>query len=159
MNVYQLDGPNLSMEDLEFAAMNTLIEVVPNFREDTMHMIVGDFGPFRPSMPVTVPLWLAIMLKKGRKCRIRTPDWCVRTKPGVAFRWIPCPAPLCFCAAHALLACTLAADPGGRHVVTAKSFSFAAVVSAASATCSCLVALFVVVSNSSWLRGVLQLAG
>eukprot|EP01052_Picozoa_sp_SAG31_P006186 SAG31_NODE_282_length_18516_cov_9.338600_4_plen_95_part_00 len=75
MNVYELDGSNLSVEDLEFQAENTLIDVVPNFREDTMHMIVGDFGPFRPSMPVTVPLWLAIMLKKMRKCRIKAPEW------------------------------------------------------------------------------------
>jgi GINS complex subunit 2 len=51
------------------------INIVPNVRMDTLHMICGDYGPFRPQIPVTVPLWLGIAMKKRSKCRIQPPDW------------------------------------------------------------------------------------
>ena len=35
----------------------------------------GDFGPFNPSMPTKVPLWLAVNLKKQHKCRVQAPEW------------------------------------------------------------------------------------
>ncbi|KAH8933395.1 hypothetical protein BDL97_18G028700 [Sphagnum fallax] len=35
----------------------------------------GDFGPFYPQIPVKVPLWLGIAMKKRSKCRIQPPDW------------------------------------------------------------------------------------
>jgi hypothetical protein len=34
-----------------------------------------EVGPFRPSIPVEVPLWLALVLKRRRKCKIVAPDW------------------------------------------------------------------------------------
>ena len=38
-------------------------------------LVQGDYGPFQPSFPVKVPLWLAVMLHKRKKCRIAPPDW------------------------------------------------------------------------------------
>lgn len=38
-------------------------------------MVQGDYGPFHPNFPVKVPLWLAVMLHKRKKCRIEPPDW------------------------------------------------------------------------------------
>jgi hypothetical protein len=35
----------------------------------------GTYGPFQPNMPSDVPLWLAIMLHKRKKCRIQPPRW------------------------------------------------------------------------------------
>lgn len=35
----------------------------------------GDFGPFLPQIATTVPLWLAMALKKRGKCTIRPPEW------------------------------------------------------------------------------------
>ena len=35
----------------------------------------GTYGPFRPQMPTRVPLWLALFLKRRRRCTIVTPDW------------------------------------------------------------------------------------
>ncbi|GBG41871.1 hypothetical protein CBR_g83733, partial [Chara braunii] len=61
--------------EMEFLAEDELISIVPNFRSDGMHMLCGDFGPFRPQIPVKVPLWLALSLKKRRKCTLQTPDW------------------------------------------------------------------------------------
>ena len=43
-------------------------------REHGLHL-QGDYGPFQPNFPVKVPLWLAVMLHKRKKCRIRPPDW------------------------------------------------------------------------------------
>ncbi len=40
-----------------------------------MHLGQGDFGPFYPQIPVKVPLWLGIAMKKRSKCRIQPPDW------------------------------------------------------------------------------------
>jgi GINS complex subunit 2 len=33
----------------------------------------GNYGPFRPNMPVEVPIWLALQLHKRSKCRILPP--------------------------------------------------------------------------------------
>jgi len=35
----------------------------------------GEYGPFRPNMPVEVPIWLALQLHKRGKCRIMPPSW------------------------------------------------------------------------------------
>ena len=35
----------------------------------------GDCGPFRPGLPVSVPLWLALSLRQRQRCRIVRPDW------------------------------------------------------------------------------------
>lgn len=35
----------------------------------------GDFGPFRPGVPVTVPLWLALRLRDDSLCTVRPPPW------------------------------------------------------------------------------------
>eukprot|EP00743_Colponemidia_sp_Colp-15_P011610 GILK01013003.1.p1 GENE.GILK01013003.1~~GILK01013003.1.p1 ORF type:complete len:196 (+),score=35.33 GILK01013003.1:69-656(+) len=62
--------------EIEFMAEDELISIVPNFTQhDKISFIRGEFGPFRPSMPVDVPLWLAIYLKKRHKCQIKPPNW------------------------------------------------------------------------------------
>ena len=33
------------------------------------------WGPFEPLKRVAVPLWLAVLLKKKRRCRILPPPW------------------------------------------------------------------------------------
>ena len=32
-------------------------------------------GPFKPGLPLEVPLWLATHLRQRQKCRILQPDW------------------------------------------------------------------------------------
>lgn len=64
------------MEFSEFLAEDELIEMVPTFRYNKqLNLISGDFGPFRPSIPVKVPLWMAFNLHRQHKCTIRVPDW------------------------------------------------------------------------------------
>ncbi|XP_013388139.1 DNA replication complex GINS protein PSF2 isoform X2 [Lingula anatina] len=36
---------------------------------------MGEIGPFSPSLPVDVPLWMALNLKQRQKCRIQPPEW------------------------------------------------------------------------------------
>eukprot|EP01084_Bolivina_argentea_P104885 187782_1 len=59
----------------EFLAENELIEIVPNFSCPKRHFIQGSFGPFQPNRIIRIPLWLAVTLKKSKKCRIKLPDW------------------------------------------------------------------------------------
>ena len=49
--------------------------ILPNFTEGQFSFMEGKYGPFRPAVPVQVPLWLAIELRKFRKCNIKAPDW------------------------------------------------------------------------------------
>lgn len=61
--------------EVEFLAEKESITIVPNFSQDQIYLIGGDIGPFNPSLPVGVPLWLAVNLKQRQKCRIVPPDW------------------------------------------------------------------------------------
>jgi len=82
------------MQELEFLAEEELVEILPRMRIDRLHFISvcvsnaaradliadpdelqGTFGPFSPSMPVKVPLWLALALKEATKCDIQCPEW------------------------------------------------------------------------------------
>jgi hypothetical protein len=40
----------------------------------------AQYGPFRPQIPIGVPLWLAVILKKQGKCIVIPPRWLNVTK-------------------------------------------------------------------------------
>lgn len=64
------------MEFCEFLAEDELIEIMPLFKYNkVLNLISGDFGPFLPSIPIRVPLWLAFNLKRQNKCTICVPEW------------------------------------------------------------------------------------
>lgn len=63
------------ISELEFLAGTMLIEIIPNFKKDELKLLCGTYGPFKPSRPVKVPLWLAMHFKKNKKCRIVPPAW------------------------------------------------------------------------------------
>ncbi|KAH9533605.1 hypothetical protein CY35_18G061300 [Sphagnum magellanicum] len=60
---------------MEFLGEDETISIIPNVRMEAVQLICGDFGPFYPQIPVKVPLWLGIAMKKRSKCRIQPPDW------------------------------------------------------------------------------------
>ncbi|KAI8465082.1 MAG: DNA replication complex GINS protein [Monoraphidium minutum] len=65
-------------EELEFFAEEEPITIIPSFKlrhnaTGMLSCIGGDYGPFRPNMPVEVPIWLALQLHKRGKCRIIPP--------------------------------------------------------------------------------------
>jgi GINS complex subunit 2 len=41
-------------------------------------LIESFLGPFRAGLPMHVPLWLAVHMKKQQKCRIVPPTWMER---------------------------------------------------------------------------------
>lgn len=61
--------------EIEFLGEKILVSIVPTFNSDVISLISGDVGPFRASIPVLVPIWLAVNLKKQQKCKILPPDW------------------------------------------------------------------------------------
>ncbi|CAD5121767.1 DgyrCDS10244 [Dimorphilus gyrociliatus] len=61
--------------EIEFFAENEEVTIVPNFSKDKLFLIRGDVGPFNASMPVTVPVWLAVSLRQQQRCRIIPPPW------------------------------------------------------------------------------------
>eukprot|EP01132_Coremiostelium_polycephalum_P003688 gene3688-4593_t len=65
----------LSPNQIEFLAEDVTISIIPNFKLDSLHFLSGEYGPFEPSFPVDVPLWLALTLKKKKKCKIEIPYW------------------------------------------------------------------------------------
>lgn len=56
-------------------AEKELVTIVPNFSENKLYLISGEFGPFNPSMQTQVPLWLAVNLRQRQKCHIVPPQW------------------------------------------------------------------------------------
>lgn len=64
------------MDICEFLAEEELIEIIPSFKyPKKLTLITGDFGPFIPSIPIKVPLWMALNLKRQQKCTIIIPKW------------------------------------------------------------------------------------
>ncbi|GMH58126.1 hypothetical protein TrLO_g15946 [Triparma laevis f. longispina] len=62
-----------SMQD--FMSEESCVDVVPAFDCPVLSFISGDYGPFTAGMAVTVPLWLAVELRKQYRCRITPPAW------------------------------------------------------------------------------------
>lgn len=62
-------------DEVEFLGEKQYITIIPTFNSNVIHLISGDVGPFRASIPVRVPLWMAINLKQQQKCKIQQPDW------------------------------------------------------------------------------------
>eukprot|EP00041_Stephanoeca_diplocostata_P017158 m.341467 g.341467 ORF g.341467 m.341467 type:complete len:222 (-) comp20610_c0_seq1:958-1623(-) len=68
-------GTHLRMPEVEFLAEEQQVEIVPNFEAEHFRFIGGDIGPFRPQRPISVPLWLAVTLRKRQKCTVNPPIW------------------------------------------------------------------------------------
>lgn len=64
-----------SPAEFEFLAEESPITVVPKFKARSLRLISGRWGPFQPSIPVDVPLWTALQLRKSQKCTIVWPAW------------------------------------------------------------------------------------
>ncbi|KAF7288048.1 DNA replication complex GINS protein PSF2-like protein [Rhynchophorus ferrugineus] len=62
-------------DEVEFLGEKSLVEIVPTFNSAPIYFIGGDVGPFRASIPIRVPLWVAVNLKKQQQCKIIPPDW------------------------------------------------------------------------------------
>ena len=61
--------------EVEFIAEREMIKIVPNFSSGQLLLLQGDIGPFKPGLPLEVPLWMATHLRQRQKCRILQPEW------------------------------------------------------------------------------------
>jgi GINS complex subunit 2 len=64
-----------AFQKAEFLAEDELIEISPTVKAGVVRLVCGEFGPFEPSVTTQVPLWLALALKKVRRCKIIPPRW------------------------------------------------------------------------------------
>lgn len=62
-------------EEIEFLGEKQTVSIIPSFNCNVISLISGDVGPFRASMPLKVPMWIALNLKQQFKCKIQPPDW------------------------------------------------------------------------------------
>lgn len=62
--------------EMEYVASSeTLVDILPLVSLDRVRLLSGTYGPFQPPAHAVVPLWLAISLRKKRKCVIIPPEW------------------------------------------------------------------------------------
>ncbi|CAK9781301.1 DNA replication complex GINS protein PSF2 [Cutaneotrichosporon oleaginosum] len=65
----------LTPDELTFLAEEDAVDIVPLFSMSRVRLLSGVYGPFTPPARSRVPLWLALSLKRKRKCRIVPPAW------------------------------------------------------------------------------------
>lgn len=69
---------SFSPDEIEFIASDEPITIIPSHRLLNIHRYLlasTPTGPLRPPLRAEVPLWLALTLRKRRKCQIVPPDW------------------------------------------------------------------------------------
>jgi len=52
-----------------------VLKISINLSFSIINIIKGTYGPFKPNKQIKIPLWLAVQLKKNKKCDIKTPNW------------------------------------------------------------------------------------
>ncbi|KAI5836909.1 GINS complex protein-domain-containing protein [Morchella snyderi] len=67
-------GP-LTPSEIAFLAESEPITIIPRQRLDRLPLISGTLPAFHPPQRATVPLWLALLLKRQRRCNIVPPPW------------------------------------------------------------------------------------
>ncbi|SPO22523.1 related to PSF2 - part of GINS, replication multiprotein complex [Ustilago trichophora] len=67
-----------SATDLDLATTSlssTYLTIIPLTSVDRVRLLSGIYGPFRPPQPCSVPLWVALHLKKRKKAILVAPTW------------------------------------------------------------------------------------
>eukprot|EP01155_Anaeramoeba_flamelloides_P002481 Anaeramoba_flamelloidesa1058480_38.p1 GENE.a1058480_38~~a1058480_38.p1 ORF type:complete len:236 (+),score=55.09 a1058480_38:35-742(+) len=73
--MYNLQN-NFNPQETEFLSGDEPIKIIPNFTlNQKLVFLNGEYGPFQPSIPIEVPLWLALTLRRQEKCQITIPVW------------------------------------------------------------------------------------
>ncbi|KAJ1728052.1 DNA replication protein psf2 [Coemansia biformis] len=75
MTITARQREGFTMPELEYRAQCERVAIVPLHRMERLELVTGTVGPFRPPQKTSVPLWLAVMLKRSSRCRIVPPEW------------------------------------------------------------------------------------
>eukprot|EP01104_Vermistella_antarctica_P008553 TRINITY_DN2147_c0_g1_i1.p1 TRINITY_DN2147_c0_g1~~TRINITY_DN2147_c0_g1_i1.p1 ORF type:complete len:215 (-),score=46.32 TRINITY_DN2147_c0_g1_i1:269-913(-) len=65
----------LTPSQVEFLSEDELVQILPNFKLSKPLPLISGSYEIVPSIPVDVPLWLALELSKQGKCKIQYPKW------------------------------------------------------------------------------------
>ena len=65
----------ITSEEQEFYTEMEDIRIIPNFVLPSLELIAGNLGPIKPNMETRVPLWVAIQLRKAKKCKMVPPGY------------------------------------------------------------------------------------
>ncbi|PFH60369.1 hypothetical protein XA68_11071 [Ophiocordyceps unilateralis] len=67
--------PGLVPSEVAFLCEMEHVTVVPRQRLDSISLLTGPTAPLRPPHRTSLPLWLALLLKKQRRANIVPPPW------------------------------------------------------------------------------------
>ncbi|XRB22042.1 GINS complex subunit 2 [Pseudoscourfieldia marina] len=67
-------------DEMTFCAEDALVEIVPRIAMPACAFLSTTIPPLRPNIPCTVPLWMALALKKRHAARIVIPAWLASTE-------------------------------------------------------------------------------
>ncbi|KAF3102780.1 DNA replication protein psf2 [Orbilia oligospora] len=70
-----LPHQHLTPQEVSFICESELITIVPRQRLGALNLISIDTRPLVPPRRADVPLWLAVFLRKQKRCNIVPPDW------------------------------------------------------------------------------------
>ncbi|KAF3163330.1 DNA replication protein psf2 [Orbilia oligospora] len=70
-----LPHQHLTPQEVSFICESELITIVPRQRLGALNLISIDTRPLVPPQRADVPLWLAVFLRKQKRCNIVPPDW------------------------------------------------------------------------------------
>jgi len=66
---------HMSANEIEFLSEDEEVKIIPKFEMGAIRMIGRNYGPFRAQIPISVPLWVAVSLRKSGRCHIKPPYW------------------------------------------------------------------------------------
>ncbi|KAL1302620.1 hypothetical protein AAFC00_002991 [Neodothiora populina] len=67
--------PGLTPAEVAFICEMEMVTVIPRQRLDTLELLGGPTQPLNPPFPTSLPLWLALLLKRQRRANISPPAW------------------------------------------------------------------------------------
>ncbi|KAK6528846.1 DNA replication protein psf2 [Orbilia ellipsospora] len=70
-----LPHQHLTPQEVAFICESELITIVPRQRLGSLNLISIDTRPLVPPQRADVPLWLAVFLRKQKRCNVVPPDW------------------------------------------------------------------------------------
>jgi GINS complex subunit 2 len=57
--------------EMEYIALDADVEIIPRLAVEVVPCVTQTYGPFRPNVPVLVPLWLALILSQRGECTVK----------------------------------------------------------------------------------------
>ncbi|KAF2256290.1 DNA replication complex GINS protein PSF2 [Trematosphaeria pertusa] len=67
--------PGLTPPEIAFLCEMELVTVIPRQRLEGLELLGGPLKPLNPPQRTSVPLWLALLLKRQRRANILPPPW------------------------------------------------------------------------------------